>query len=102
MKFRVIAAIEAQDAVLPMIQIAPRTGLGRLCGECRAIHGFAVVNVNDTWSVFYTTFAKFSGRIFYTKNNGYLAVIVHLSGVFHLGTQLIDALIESHVKQLQS
>ncbi len=58
------------------------------------------MNVNDTWSVFYTTFAKFSGRIFYTKNNGYLAVIVHLSGVFHLRTQLIDALNESWTVKL--
>jgi len=31
----------------------------------------------------------------YTKNNGYLGVIVHLSGVFNPRTQLIDALIES-------
>ncbi len=33
----------------------------------------------------------------YTKNNGYLGVIMHLSGVFKPRTQLNDALIESYV-----
>ncbi len=31
----------------------------------------------------------------YTKNNGYLGVIMNLSGVINHRTQLIDALIES-------
>ncbi len=31
----------------------------------------------------------------YTKNNGYLGVIMDASGTFHHRTQLIDALIES-------
>ena len=34
----------------------------------------------------------------YTKNNGYLGVIMHLSGVFNRKTQLIDALIESYAE----
>ena len=33
----------------------------------------------------------------YTKNNGYLGVIMHLSGVGHPQTQLIDALIEFYL-----
>ncbi len=33
----------------------------------------------------------------YTKNNGYVGIIMHLSGVFNPRTQLIDALIESYV-----
>ncbi|MCZ6451197.1 MAG: hypothetical protein O6918_10115 [Deltaproteobacteria bacterium] len=32
----------------------------------------------------------------YTKNNGYLGVIMQLSGIFSPKTQLIDALIESY------
>jgi len=32
----------------------------------------------------------------YKKDNGYLSVIMGVSGVFHLRTQLIDALIESY------
>ncbi len=31
----------------------------------------------------------------YTKNNGYIGIIMHLSWVFHPKTQLNDALIES-------
>jgi hypothetical protein len=41
-KWRVIAAIEAQAAVLPIIQSAPRTCPGRLSAECRVIKLFRV------------------------------------------------------------
>ncbi len=32
----------------------------------------------------------------YTTNNGFVGIIMHLSGVFNPRTQLIDALIESY------
>ncbi len=49
--------------------------------------------------LFSTTFAKFLEGFSYTKNNGYLGVMMHLSGVFNPRTQLIDALIESYVDE---
>ncbi len=48
---------------------------------------------------FYITFAVFWRDFPTTKNNGYLAVIMGVFGVFHLRMQLNDALIAFGVER---
>ena len=50
----------------------------------------------------WTNYGVVAGRIEPVKNADYSGVIIDVSGVFDPRTQLNDALMESHGKQLQS